>query len=398
MNTIHLVFEPSLLGALHDALLKQNVRVVGTDGTLEQFSDAAMAGQIEAEVAIVSGTAGIVNKQDSISLLKKIRAANPDLRMIVILPELADRQWITEVGMLGIYDIYPVGQFTIDDLMAWMKQRKTVADIFPLESSVTGKVEQPQSGTQLVEPKVSKVQRKKMKDVLHHAIHLEDEDLHRLVPKVIYRTKLIGYSVVAVGGVRERSGTTHTAIQLAYMLSKHGLKTAFVEYSDQRRSDIMSFSTDFDGAKFRRDGIDFFPGRTVENIAQAFSSEYQVIVLDVGSLFEQTAEGLVRSEQVNEWYRASIQVLTLGAAPWDIAYVANYADEFSRLIENSKSYLVVNYATKRMFAEVFDAMNALGPMIVYNAGGCDPFEINDSLCAIIDSVLPEKKRRIFSFH
>ena len=66
------------------------------------------------------------------------------------------------------------------------------------------------------------------------------------------------------------------------------MKTAFVEYRNKPRpSDIVSFATDFDGLKFKRHGIDFYPNRSPFDVAEVYTLEYDSVILDLGVLVDE---------------------------------------------------------------------------------------------------------------
>jgi len=402
---IHLVFDSLTARELSRVLQERGFEVSGSDATLEQFRIAAEARQVEAGLAIVDATTGVVNKQDSVQILREIRGFIPDTRLMVILPVQADREWIKEIGALGIYDVYPVEQFTIDDVVNWIQTRKTIRDLGESEIDLTGQV--PKSQKKLVS-----TDSKDSKDVIIGSIRgrlqkikqsvsklkerqesvaepIMEEDFEPGIPKVVYRTKIIGNSVVAVGGLHRRAGTTHTAIQLAVLLAQNGLKTAFVEYrAEERPSDIVWFMPEgANGMRFSYEGIDFFPNRTPDTSTEVLSLGYEAVVLDVGII----ADG---SYALHEWRRASVQVATVGAAPWDMGRLAGSASALS----GDRTSIVVNFASQQMFEEAFEILKALEKPIIHNMDGYDPFKPNLSLVPVIKSLLPEKeKRRFFAF-
>ena len=405
MQQIHLVFDSLTVQELSKALQERDFNVTGKDSTLEQFRIAAEAGQVEASLAIVDATAGVVNKQDSVQILRDIRGFIPDTRLIVLLPVQADREWIQKIGALGIYDVYAVEQFTIDDVVTWIETRKTIRDLEETESDLSGQVP-PQMQKKLVSSGskdskeaiirnirggLQKIRQYVVKQRQVNASEMEPdiEDVlepEKVLQKVIYRTKIIGSGVVAVGGLHRRAGVTHTAIQLAVLLVQHGLKTAFVEYrADERPSDIVWLMAEgANGTMFSYEGIDFFPNRTPDTATEVLSLGYDAVVMDAGNLLDDPPAAL------HEWRRASVQVATVGAAPWDLKRLT----ESSSLLSD-RTNIVVNFASPQMFEDAFEIIKVLKKPVIHNLDGYDPFKPSLSLTPVIKSLLPEKEKRRF---
>lgn len=292
---LHLVFEPSILTTLVQALHTQGYSVSGTDVTLEQFAIAANAKQIDADVAIVDGSLGVLRKQESVGWLKEVRMRIPDMRIIVVLPE-TDLDWQRSLGMYGIYDVYLAEQFRLEDVQYWIQTKKTLADVPQFHATVAGNKAEHKVGFSLEKNKV-KIQAiladwtngfkradRRSGPTVETTPTSEEERLAEeqgteeleapsgpleVQEAMVERTEhqpeqtpvlhIPQPYIVAVGGLASRSGNTHTAIQIAYEIASQGIKTAFIEYrSKPKPSDIVSFATDFDGLQFHHQGIDFF--------------------------------------------------------------------------------------------------------------------------------------------
>lgn len=428
MDNIHLVFEPSLASALEQEL----VNVAGKDVTLEQFSEATKAGIITADVAIVDGVLGVVNKQDSIRLLKDIRIHAPTLRLIVILPLEADKDWIRSLGNLGIYDVYRIESFDLEDVKSWIANKKTLADVFPDDSDVTGPVE----GTLTVPVQESGIinkflhrwteRRDKNKTtgevVKDEEVHSSNKDLNLdivndnilndsrnpdendepkkkmhnseddIVPTVHNTSFLrLGVATVAIGGIKGRSGTTHTAIQVATLLANMGLKIAFVEYQlEEKVSDIVSFTSSQDGDMFSYKKVDFFPNRNPLSMPEILSLDYDVVVLDLGSLFQEKNNQLEVRANVQEFLRSAVRILTLGASPWDVHFAACNWKDIMPLAE--KGSVVVNYADKKMFNDLSDSFSAFKIKFILNELKADPFGGSEVLFKALKNMVPKGKK------
>lgn len=404
---LHLVFDLSILTPLAEALETQGYSIAGTDVTLEQFAVAASAGQVDAEIAIVDGGLGVVHRQDCVNFLKEVRMRVPDTRLIVILPEV-DSEWQRSLGMYGIYDVYAAEQFGIEDVQRWIQTKKTLADIpgfnpeLPSQKKVERKV-----GFSLEKNK-GKVQTlfsdwtRGFKRAEKNTVPVNDESKEREARELTDHVeqnktnsqpeKLPIYHVsqpyiVAVGGLARRSGNTHTALQIAYETASKGLKTAFVEYRNEPRpSDIVSFATDFDGLKFKRHGIDFFPNRSPFDVAEVYTLGYDSVILDLGVLVDENEGRLVMNSAAQEFLRSQFQFITLSAAPWDLHYIVQHLNELSVLLR--KSSFIINYADEDMIKEFREMLPSITSIM--NPLEANPFTDSGELACWLR---PKEKRK-----
>lgn len=425
---LHLVFDLSILTPLAGALEKQGHSITGTDVTLEQFAVAASAGQVDAEIAIVDGSLGVIRRQDCVTHLKEVRMRVPDMRLIVILPEL-DSEWQRSLGMYGIYDVYAAEQFGIEDVQRWIQTKKTLADIpgfnpelpsqkkverkvgFSLEKN-KGKVQtllsdwtrgfkRAEKNTAPVNDESKEREARELTDHVESPVTIEEKQEYVNVDKQkktdSQPEKLpIHVSqpyIVAVGGLARRSGNTHTALQIAYETASKGLKTAFVEYRNKPRpSDIVSFATDFDGLKFKRHGIDFFPNRSPFDVAEVYTLEYDSVILDLGVLVDENEGRLKMNSAAQEFLRCPYQLITLSAAPWDLHYIVQHLNELSVLLR--KSSFIINYADEDMikeFREMFPAITS-----IMNPLKANPFTDAGELAYWLEQ--PKAKRKRWFVH
>lgn len=427
---LHLVFDLSILTPLAEALETQGYFIAGTDVTLEQFAVAASAGQVDAEIAIVDGGLGVVHRQDCVNFLKEVRMRVPDTRLIVILPEV-DSEWQRSLGMYGIYDVYAAEQFGIEDVQRWIQTKKTLADIpgfnpelpasqkkverkvgFSLEKN-KGKVQtllsdwtrgfkRAEKITVPVNDESKEREARELTDHVESPVTLKEKqeyvDMDKQNKTDSQPEKLPIYHVsqpyiVAVGGLARRSGNTHTALQIAYETASKGLKTAFVEYRNKPRpSDIVSFATDFDGLKFKRHGIDFFPNRSPFDVAEVYTLGYDSVILDLGVLVDENEGRLEMNSAAQEFLRCPFQLITLSAAPWDLHYIVQHLSQLSVLLR--KSSFIINYADEDMikeFREMFPAITS-----IMNPLKANPFTDAGELAYWLEQ--PKAKRKRWFVH
>jgi len=317
---IHLVFDPTLSKALENSLISHGKNVSGKDGTLEQFRDAAKAGKIEGSTAIVNTVAGLVDKQDSVRLLKEIRSYMPELRMIAVLPEHADRKWITEIGTLGIYDVYAVEQFTIEDVCNWLDKKRTIADILDDEVNVSGKINS-------LQPK------------------LTDQKSQIIVNTV---ERIVGCITIGIAGIDRRCGSTYTALSMASYLSRK-FKVALIEC---RGSSLLSYQTHinskFVSGGYQINNIDEFTSESKDQWIAIMAAGYDYVVMDFGHLD-------LSDEQ--EFMRCTTRFLLTGASDWDIEYLYVTLDQLMNKYSGAWN-IVVNFALDERFKAIFNGLTS----------------------------------------
>lgn len=361
---IHLVFDPTLSTALEKSLKLHEKIITGTDGTLEQFRDAAKAGKIEANTAIVNAVAGLVNKQDSVRLLKEIRGYMPDLRMIVILPEHADRKWITEIGKLGIYDVYAVEQFTIEDVCRWLESKSTIADILDEEVKISGKIKPSQS-------------------------KLTDQKSQIIVNTV---ERIIGCITIGIAGIDRRCGSTYTALSIATYLSRK-FKVALIEC---RGSSLLSYqihvTTTLVSGGYQINGIDIFTSQSKDQWIAIMAAGYDYVVMDFGHID-------MSDEQ--EFMRCTTRFLLTGSSEWDIEFMYVALDQLMNKFSGAWN-IVVSLARDERFKEIFNGLTSrdrkeLKIRMIQQTMLSDPFEYNDYEEWLKD-VLPKESSKTGFFY
>lgn len=160
----------------------------------------------------------------------------------------------------------------------------------------------------------------------------------RIKEKVIYKDRVIGTMIIAVGGADRRTGSTLTAIKLAQMLANSGFKTACMERNDPDFSPA-TFHLYADGESkymnngFSFNGADLFLEQGNERWLDEAYSNYEYIVLDMGQLLNHHRP----SVYFNEFLRSNLHIVTTCAMDWDF-------DRFTQLI----AYLQKEGVTKKL--------------------------------------------------
>lgn len=127
---IHLVYEEEYVEQVKDILESAGYTVTGWDYSLSQFADFSERKQINADIALVDGQAGVISKKEIIDCLGKIRKNLTNLRLIVILPETLekDEMFIAKLLTFSIYDMYFKEKYDIDDLELWISTPKNFSN------------------------------------------------------------------------------------------------------------------------------------------------------------------------------------------------------------------------------------------------------------------------------
>lgn len=409
---LHLVFESSLLPALKDALLEREYKVSGSDVTLDQFLIAVQAGKLDADTVLVDGALG-VDRVGSVRSLKQVRVAAPNLRLIVILSS-ADTQWVKELGMLGIYDVYITEQFQLSDIEKWIQNKKTLADVpdfgeqgIPQTVPVSSPEVQFQSQKKTKDSFMRQVQRirnwtaKKREEARNKraeaALKKREEEGYeeeRTLPEEHTGEKpFVGLRfdfpkramAIGVVGLRQRSGTTHTVLALASAFAKEGLKVAAIEGQlPDKPSDFACLEHPFK----EQEGITLYPNVTAERIPALLSLPFDIIVLDLGSMDEEQA-----SLAMSEWRRSDYQLVVLSAAPWDIRDFVQRGKKLADIFADMRGYVLVNYADQHMFKETSALLQPFGVRLIHVPYVANPFEgKTDWALPLIPERTPKKRR------
>ncbi|MBY9079586.1 hypothetical protein KIH86_08480 [Paenibacillus sp. HN-1] len=419
---LHLVFEASLLPVLKAALQEREYDVSGTDVTLEQFQIAVEAGSMEADTVLMDGTLG-VNRSESVKLLKSIRVAAPDLRLIVILSS-ADTQWVKELGMLGIYDVYVTEQFQLADIESWLHIKKTLADVpdfgeqgvirsAPSASSPDVQFQSKREFNDTFKRHVQRIgnwmaqkrdeSRNKRAEAaaikkLEAEAEQEGNEEQGQPPEVLDDEKPAAVGLrfdfpkramtIGVIGLKPRSGTTHAVLALASSFAKVGYKVAAIECQQpDKPSDFASLAYQMSSMQLQ-EGITLYPNVTAERIPALLSLPFDLIVLDLGSMAEERA-----SPVLSEWLRSDLQLAVLSAAPWDLRDVVQRRTELTSVLTDIRGYVLVNFADEGMFKETSKLLEPFRVSVLHVPYAPNPFE-GDSKW--VEPILPgkgPKKRR-----
>ena len=163
------------------------------------------------------------------------------------------------------------------------------------------------------------------KDILEHIESLAIEPPPAR-EKVMLLETIIGTVLVAIIGVEENAGTTHTALLITNYLARKGKKVAIVEANDKK--DFATIEYVYEGMRgFQSDkpsfsikGVDYYKSGWDLDLAKLKEKNYEYIVLDLGC-YE-------KSEYIEEFLRAHVQVVVGHGSDWRQQKIAEFSEKF----------------------------------------------------------------------
>ncbi|PTQ56256.1 MAG: hypothetical protein BSOLF_0533 [Candidatus Carbobacillus altaicus] len=134
IKNIHLIFAEGPAEALQ-AALEQEGFTVTRDMNILLFSAAIKT--VHADIALIQGDMPGISSTEVLEAVRKIRLTKPEMRLVFIHPT-KDPQLLTGLIALGVYDHHIAGEFSLEDLLNWIKTSMTYRDAYVLiESTLT---------------------------------------------------------------------------------------------------------------------------------------------------------------------------------------------------------------------------------------------------------------------
>jgi MinD-like ATPase involved in chromosome partitioning or flagellar assembly len=200
---IHLVYEEEYVEQLKGILENAGHVISEWDYSLSQFVDYSGKKQTNANIALIDGQAGVIEKQEIIESLGKVRKNLPNLRLIVIFPASLekDEKFIAKLLTFSIYDMYFRDECDIDDLETWINNPKTYANYNIKTHDVQGAV----SGAE--KPKI-------------HSVETALTNVPPRERQVRREYRVFASKVIVLSGVKGGVGKTDIAINLAMAFRK----------------------------------------------------------------------------------------------------------------------------------------------------------------------------------
>lgn len=156
-------------------------------------------------------------------------------------------------------------------------------------------------------------------------------------PGLAPRLAAIGKNAVeiSVSGIQSGIGTTHSCYLFGMWLQSHGLKTAVLEYGENR--DDMDLCRLLDKQNqvqkngfFKIQGLSIFPSMGREQIDAFSRADYDYILIDYG----------VHDEYISSMMRRSdVRLIMAPGADWKMGRVGVFLNKYGRLLEDRNTYI-----------------------------------------------------------
>jgi serine/threonine protein kinase len=206
-------------------------------------------------------------------------------------------------------------------------------------------------------------------------------------------------NVVAVMGVSQGAGTTHTAISIVHYLARIFNKVAIVEMNKEsstfsRIQQIVEGKIEFENNNehcFSVEGVDYYRQSTSVNIIELLGGSYNYVVLDMGSYRE--------NDELEEFLRSDIPILVGWGSEWRLQDMGEAISSLSRHYQNKWIYcmpLAPQDAVKRLRKQISSMKVYSLPLHV------DPFDKSEEMEKVLSQILQDyvpslERRKRFRF-
>jgi hypothetical protein len=225
----------------------------------------------------------------------------------------------------------------------------------------------------------------------------------RVKEKVVYKDRIIGTMIIAVGGADRRTGSTLTALKLAGMLANEGFKTACIERNDPDFSPATfhlyaDSESKYMNNGFSFNGVDLFLEQGNERWLDEAYSNYEYIVLDMGQLLNHNRSSIY----FHEFLRSNLHIVTTCTMDWDFDRFTQLIAYFQKEGVMKKINVLVNLSDDRRYEEFQSTFSKQEidyfQMAFFRSSfSLDPNEIDDRTSStyqkMLDSILSSKKKK-----
>lgn len=155
---VHLVFPNEMITGIQEELEVEGFSVVDKDYSLDTFAQwAESSEEMKADVALIHGIAVVSRHNESKNFnqkraiyerIREARLARPELKMIILFPKSveSEKDFISSIVQMGIYDLYFQDDISILDVIRWLGDTKSLADV---EGLISGY--QPKTNDEIVD-------------------------------------------------------------------------------------------------------------------------------------------------------------------------------------------------------------------------------------------------------
>lgn len=237
------------------------------------------------------------------------------------------------------------------------------------------------------------------RDVQRDLRQLQRSRDKKMAEKIIIKEKLVGTTIIAVGGAERKTGSTHMAIQLATTTARLGYRTACIEVpcGSPLVFHILQDDPAVDhSGGFAVEGVDYFKNDP-EQMYRILASGYDYVILDLGKLFYMDGSDIGFYSYSEEFFRADLSILTCGSAIWEFYRFMDIVERLKKMKMDTFWKTVVQFADEALFKEIqqsFDRREKKRMDLYYNPYQPDPFRSdmdNPCLQSLLKPILPKQK-------
>ncbi|MFB5268152.1 hypothetical protein ACE41H_15395 [Paenibacillus enshidis] len=226
------------------------------------------------------------------------------------------------------------GKTKLQEVLPFLAKRARKAGEQEAAAHEEGQAEEATKVEEVVEEPVPEAQDKPRKEVKPKKIKTSVPKKQE-APKAFALPATSGTYTIGVAGIRGRVGTTTISLQVAAFLVKQGLKVAICELP---KNDPVFWKLGFDrNIPFKVEGIYLYP-RCEDFIDIMYSNQYDVVILDVGSLLESNK----LSQVAYEFVRLQKKILTSTPGMWDMDKLMDTIQLLQEKNFLSKTDIIVN--------------------------------------------------------
>lgn len=233
-----------------------------------------------------------------------------------------------------------------------------------------------------------------------HSIEIEPPPDRLKVKEVVVREHIAGTVIIAIAGSGNRTGTTHSAIQISNILQKLNVSVACVELLDPTTGKPVfeKFKSGDQLASveggFRYKEVDYYPEANMKQYLKVLSVKYDYIVLDLGDC--------LNNQYYEEFFRAQVSILTCGSSVWDFDELLNTLDHLYQRSWNKHMCIFINLGddeTFEMTAKTFSKKEKKHMNVDFYQGPFqpDPFLVDDDnripYEAMLGGILPTETKK-----
>lgn len=203
------------------------------------------------------------------------------------------------------------------------------------------------------QPVKVKVKKKRKPDPILDPDMLQFFDLPEQRESIIQT--IVGTVFIAVMGVEDVTGCTHTSLLIANFLKCKGYHVAIIEANN--KSDFREIEDMYEGLesvdsgrdRFVIKGVTYYRSSRNLDITQIKDESYDYIILDLGAYYD--------SPYQEEFFRAQVQIVTAHGSDWRLPKLKRFCQHFKDR-DQSKWLFVLPFADSLMVKDVSKIVSA----------------------------------------